>query len=49
MITEPDPLPALSPLDGRYRRKVAALSEHFSEYALMRCRVRVEIAWLIAL
>jgi len=49
MITEPDPLLALSPLDGRYRRKVAALSEHFSEYALMRCRVRVEIAWLLAL
>ena len=49
MNTEPDPLFSLSPLDGRYRGKVAALREHFSEFALMRCRVRVEIAWLIAL
>ncbi len=49
MNTEPDPLLCLSPLDGRYRGKVAALREHFSEFALLRCRVRVEIAWLIAL
>ena len=49
MNTEPDPLFCLSPLDGRYRGKVAAMREHFSEFALMRCRVRVEIAWLIAL
>ncbi|HXU55588.1 MAG TPA: hypothetical protein VN744_09145, partial [Casimicrobiaceae bacterium] len=33
-------LTALSPLDGRYRGKVAALAEHFSEYALIRERVR---------
>ncbi len=42
-------LTALSPLDGRYAAKTRALQEHFSEYALMRCRVRVEIAWLKAL
>jgi adenylosuccinate lyase len=42
-------LTALSPLDGRYASKVRALQDHFSEYALMRCRVRVEIAWLQAL
>ena len=49
MNTEPDPLLSLSPLDGRYRAKVAALREHFSEFALIRCRIQVEIAWLIAL
>ncbi len=43
------PLLALSPLDGRYHGKVAALSQHFSEFALMRYRVEVELAWLIAL
>ena len=42
-------LTALSPLDGRYAAKVAALREHFSEFGLIRARVRVEIAWLIAL
>ena len=42
-------LTALSPLDGRYRAKVAALAEHFSEYALIRERVRVELRWLEAL
>jgi adenylosuccinate lyase len=40
---------ALSPLDGRYAGKVASLAEHFSEFGLMRARVRVEIAWLVAL
>ncbi|MBK8740717.1 MAG: adenylosuccinate lyase [Betaproteobacteria bacterium] len=49
MHTDPDPLLCLSPLDGRYLAKVAALREHFSEFALLRCRVRVEIAWLVAL
>src|SRR5438105_1163951 len=44
-----DSLTALSPLDGRYRAKVAALAQHFSEYALMRERVRVELAWIEAL
>ncbi|HTS23121.1 MAG TPA: adenylosuccinate lyase [Casimicrobiaceae bacterium] len=42
-------LTALSPLDGRYREKVAALAEHFSEYGLIRNRVKVELAWLRAL
>ena len=44
-----DSLTAISPLDGRYQRKVAALGEAFSEYALTRERVRVEFAWLKAL
>jgi adenylosuccinate lyase len=43
------PLTALSPLDGRYRTKVAALAEYFSEYGLIRERIRVELAWLEAL
>lgn len=40
------PLTALSPLDGRYHAKLAALRESFSELALIRQRVRVEIEWL---
>ena len=42
-------LTALSPLDGRYAVKVAALAAHFSEYGLIRHRVRVELDWLSAL
>jgi len=42
-------LTALSPLDGRYAAKVDELRDAFSEYALIRQRVRVEIAWLGAL
>ncbi len=42
-------LTALCPLDGRYAAKVAVLGEHFSEYGLIRHRVRVELAWLVAL
>jgi adenylosuccinate lyase len=42
-------LTALSPLDGRYAQKVDALRACFSEFALIRDRVRVEIAWLLAL
>jgi adenylosuccinate lyase len=45
----PTPLSALSPLDGRYATKLDALRPHLSEAALMRCRVQVEIEWLIAL
>lgn len=45
----PSPLTALSPLDGRYAAKVEALRPIFSEYGLMRRRVRVEIQWLLAL
>ncbi len=40
---------ALSPLDGRYLSKVKELRPHFSEYALIRCRLQVEVEWLIAL
>ena len=40
---------ALSPLDGRYAAKVESLRLHFSEYGLIRNRVRVEIEWLKAL
>ena len=45
----PTPLGALSPLDGRYHKQLAALAAHCSEAALIRYRVRVEIEWLIAL
>ncbi|OHB24583.1 MAG: adenylosuccinate lyase [Desulfuromonadaceae bacterium GWC2_58_13] len=40
---------AISPLDGRYASKVAELTECFSEYALLRNRVKVEVFWLLAL
>jgi len=42
-------LTALSPLDGRYAAKVEGLRRHFSEFGLIRNRVRVEIEWLKAL
>ena len=42
-------LSALSPLDGRYAARTRPLQEHFSEFALMRERVAVEAAWLLAL
>ncbi|MBX3640575.1 MAG: adenylosuccinate lyase [Nitrosomonas sp.] len=42
-------LTALSPLDGRYHQKVAPLQDYFSEFALIRYRVQVEITWLLAL
>jgi len=44
-----NPLTALSPLDGRYAAKVDALREHFSEFGLIRARLKVEIEWLKAL
>ncbi|GAD05142.1 adenylosuccinate lyase [Porphyromonas crevioricanis] len=44
-----DELNALSPVDGRYRSKTEGLSSYFSEYALIRYRVLVEIEYLIAL
>ncbi|SFE75326.1 adenylosuccinate lyase [Nitrosomonas sp. Nm166] len=40
---------ALSPLDGRYHAKVEPLRLYFSEFALIRYRVQVEVAWLKAL
>ena len=42
-------LTALSPLDGRYASKTADLRQHFSEFALIRERVRVEIDWYLSL
>ena len=42
-------LTAISPIDGRYRSKVENLSLYFSEWALIRYRVRVEIEYFIAL
>jgi len=42
-------LTALSPLDGRYAAKVEPLRAHFSEYGLIRNRIRVEVEWLKAL
>ena len=42
-------LTAISPVDGRYRNKVDALGEYFSEYALVRYRVLVEVEYFIAL
>ena len=46
---ELDILTAISPIDGRYRNKTAALAPYFSEYALMKYRIRVEIEYFIAL
>lgn len=42
-------LTAISPIDGRYRTKTDSLACYFSEYALIRYRVRVEIEYFIAL
>lgn len=42
-------LTAISPVDGRYRGKCENLDEYFSEYALIRYRVRVEVEYFIAL
>lgn len=43
------PLTAISPIDGRYRAGVDTLGEYFSEFALIRYRVKVEIEYYIAL
>jgi adenylosuccinate lyase len=40
------PLTALSPIDGRYRKQLQQLADYFSEFALMKYRVKVEIAYL---
>lgn len=42
-------LTAISPVDGRYRRKVEKLDEYFSEFGLIRARVMVEVEYFIAL
>ena len=44
-----DMLTAVSPIDGRYRGKTEPLADYFSEYALIRYRVRVEIEYFITL
>lgn len=49
MIMELTTLTALSPIDGRYRKQTAHLDIYFSEYALMKYRVRVEIAYFLFL
>lgn len=46
---ELSPLTAVSPIDGRYRGKCEKLDLYFSEYALIRYRVRVEVEYFIAL
>lgn len=43
------PLSAISPIDGRYRNTTATLADYFSEYALIKYRVFVEIEYFIAL
>lgn len=42
-------LMAVTPIDGRYRARTRALEAYFSEFALIRYRVRVEIEWYLAL
>jgi len=44
-----DVLTAISPIDGRYRAKTERLADYFSEYALMKYRVRVEVEYFITL
>ena len=48
-MTESKPLFAISPIDGRYFGQTRSLANYFSEYALMKYRVRVEILYLIFL
>ena len=43
------PLTAISPVDGRYRNQVEELADYFSEFALIRYRVKVEVEYFIAL
>ena len=42
-------LSAISPVDGRYRSKTAPLAEYYSEYALIRYRIKIEVEYFIAL
>ena len=44
-----DPLKAISPIDGRYHSKTVELNDFFSEFALIRYRVMVEVEYFIAL
>lgn len=49
MATTLSALTAVSPIDGRYGDKCAPLREHFSEYGLIKQRIKVEVEWLLAL
>ena len=49
LYMELSPLTAISPVDGRYRSKTAGLDNYFSEFALIRYRVKVEVEYFIAL
>ena len=49
IMANPDTLLAVSPIDGRYASKTESLRKYFSEYALIRYRVRVEVEYFIAL
>ena len=42
-------LTAISPVDGRYRKQTSALATYFSEFGLIHYRVKMEIAYLLAL
>ena len=42
-------LTAISPVDGRYRKVTERLADYFSEYALIRYRVRVEVEYFLSL
>ncbi len=44
-----DVLASISPLDGRYASQTAPLADYFSEFALIRARIRVEVGWFVAL
>ena len=46
---ELDVLTAISPIDGRYRGKTKALAAYFSEFALIKYRVQVEVEYFITL
>lgn len=49
IILKPNPLNAISPVDGRYHDKCAELSDFFSEKSLIRYRILVEVEYFIAL
>lgn len=49
IIMELNELTAITPIDGRYRRKVLDLAPYFSEFGLIKYRVKVEIEYMIAL
>ena len=43
------PLTAISPIDGRYRNQLQHLDQYFSEFALMKYRVKVELSYFLFL